>query len=370
MLIHSLLATWIAVQPAPANVQALIDAALDEPIQPVRIEGVSLHTAIDLLTEQTGVTIRMSPEVMGWVPDGADLPIDHVELANITLREGLARFFGHLGMTFVVRSDHVEVVPKAALRCLGRLPAWEEIVLLGELESMSPGTEPEHLADLRSRMQFHVREPNTWDRLAEAIRNVGAGAGDEVLTLACDQLGWGWCLSGEHIVITPIAERVRRQLQRPIALRINHRPLFDVMSAVGRGAGVTVRAEPGALASLPMHMRQNFSLNVYGQTAEQALETIAAYTGLGYYLEPDGVRFYAPDGGQVGESAAADTTIQAGTGASDPYVASISVVLDDGRSVRWLIRASELPPDLRDRRAIDIKAAFDALRGNGQGVSP
>jgi len=342
----------------------LIEQALDEPTK-ITLETVKLVDAIQAVTEQTGVRIVMSAEVMGLVPQGAETVIQKVDIARVPLREGLTRLFAPLGMDWRVREDGVEVIPKEAIACLGRAPTWGELQLLSELAATSPGLDEAALGRLQSKVQFQVPETGgTWLTLSAAIRSVGAGPGDEVLTAACNKLGWAWCLSGERLLITSIGEHVRRRLQQPVSLRMNNRPLFDVLSAVSGSAGVPVRVEPGTLTTLPINLQRNFSLNVQQQSVEQVLDSIAAYTGLGYMVGPDGVMFYRPELRGGGESRAMEpAAAQTATpSSSNPYVGKVVVPLPDGRSMEWLIRASELPEDLRQMREQDIQEVIDALR--------
>jgi hypothetical protein len=145
-----------------------------------------------------------------------------------------------------------------------------------------------------------------------------------------------------------------------------HKPLFDVMTAIGDKVSVRVRVEPGALQHLPVQIQRAVDLDVFQETAQEALDKLAAFTGLGYLVGPDGVTFYRPDDGgarpKTGEDApgADRNTFRL----SDPYVAKIVVPLPNGTSMEWLIRQSEMPEDLRDMRQSDIREGFEALRGS------
>lgn len=360
--------SWAVAAPAVADTRALIQQALDEQTR-ITLENVTLVEAIGVITGQTGVKIVMPPDAMRLVPNGPNTEIKKVDIAGISLRQGLTELFGRLGMKFEVRDDHVEIVPEEALRCLSRPATWKELDTLTELSAMPLGLKPDAIDELRPRIQFQVSVPGAWQLLSQAVRNVGAGSGDEVLAVACGQLGWGWCLSGDHIVVEPLQEQVLRRLQQPISLRMNNRPLFDVLKAVGHEAGVEVRLEPGALSDLPLAVQRNFSLNVHQQSAEEALETISAYTGLGFFIQPDGVVFYSapPSEESAGASTNADGRSTPSPPARDPYVAKLSVPIDGGASMEWLIRASELPDDLREMRQRDIQRMIDQLRQKADG---
>jgi hypothetical protein len=114
------------------------------------------------------------------------------------------------------------------------------------------------------------------------------------------------------------------------------------------------------LASLPIQMQHNYSVNVHQWTAEQVFEAICADTGLGYLIEPDGVLFYRPGGRAAPE--ASPVPPPTSVSLSDPYVAKMVVQLQEGKTVEWLIRQSELPEDLRQMREHDLAELFEALR--------
>lgn len=342
---------------------SLIERALDEPTT-ITLQDVRLSEVLDAIAKQTGVRIVVPLDAEALIPNGTDTMVGNVEIRGTPLRQALTELLAPLGMGFAVRENHVELVPDDALRCLGRPPTWGELDTLAEVRSLHPGMDQEALERLRARIQFQVAEPNLWPRLAEVMENVGAGAGDEVLTIACEQLGWAWCLSGERVVITSMHQQIRQKLQQPVSLRVNNRSLFEVLQALSQSAGVAIHAEPGALISLPIEMQRSFSVNVHNQTAEQVLEEICAYTGLGYLLDADGVLVYQPGDGSM---QAADTSpAPANISLADPYVAKMVVPLGGGKSLEWLIRRSELPEDLQQRRADDLAQGFELLRQHGK----
>lgn len=359
MLLHVCVLLGVANASTMLDTRALIEQALDESTA-ITLEDVKLGDAIEIITEQSGVKILMPPEVMGLVPHGAETLIQRVQIANMSLRQGLTELFSPLGMTFAVGDSYVEIVPKEALLCLGRPPTWTELDVLAELSAIQPGIDNDALAALRPRIQFQMAVPAAWTLLSEAIRSVGAGPGDEVLTIACANLGWVWRLSDQRIVLVPMERQIQRQLQQPISLRIDDTTLIDVLQALAERVNVDIRSEPGALASLPIYMQRGFSVNVHQQSAEEVLDKIAAHTGLGYLIEPDGVLFYKVGNGS-GRNLAGDAP-PASVSLSDPYVAKVVVPLGGGKSIEWLVRQSELPEDLQRMRQNDLAETFEAVR--------
>lgn len=351
------LIAWIPVEGQVSR--ALTEQALGETTR-ITLEKVKLVDALPIITAQTGVKITMTPDVVDLVPDGRNLVIDKVEIAGIPLGQGLENLFGPLGMRFEVADDGIRVVPKDAIVCLGRAPTWGELDVLKWVTGLRPGVEPASLDALEKRTQFQGGPQLSWGALRSAIQNVGAGPGDEVLSIACGQLGWAWCISGDMVLVTPVEWVIRQRLQTPVTLRMNNRPLGEVLSAIGEQLGIRVSAEPGALASLPQAMQQNFSVNSAMLSAEKVLERIANTTGLGYLIGADGVVFY--------QSESRAMQGREGGGSGDPYVAKCAVEVAPGKTIEWLIRASELPEDLREMRQHDLNELFEAARRRGERV--
>lgn len=375
LMLQTAVGICLAALLAGPSDRGLLERALDEPTH-ITINDVPLREAFETVTQQTGVIVTMQPAVMALTPWGEDTRVS-AEIAGKTLRQGLRDLIGPLGMTFVVVEDHVDVVPTSALARLGRPAGWDDLDTLTSLNALQPGRDPDALRALQGMLQFRVDEPEAWPVLADAVRAVGAGPGGQVLAVACDKLGWAWYLAGPRIVIAPVEETIRRQLQRPISLRTNSRPLIDVLQAIGRESGVRIRLEPGALQSLPLTMQRDFSLNVHLLSGEETLDRIAAYTSLGYFIDPAGVLFYQtgatgapPAPASPRSRSTGDTGGPGGPGtpptvaaAGDAYVGKIVAPIDGGvYRVEWIVRASELPPDLAALRRHHLDEAFDALR--------
>ncbi|MBI1826753.1 MAG: hypothetical protein HYR83_10270 [Planctomycetes bacterium] len=349
---------------AHAGNRDLILQALEEPGH-ITLDNVRLADAFQKVSEQTGVNVMMSDSAMRMTPQGPDTIIKKVDLARIPLREGLTRLLSPLGMTFTVRDNGVEVVPKPAILCLGRPPTWNELETLDELTNMHLGKDAGALGRLQSRIQFQVPLPDGWGALAEKIRDVGAGPGDEALTLACNNLGWSWCLNDKQIVVAPMEAQIRERLQKPITIRMNGRELLDVFDKLSDELGIRISAEPGIIASLPPQLRTIASLNVQQIPAERVLDRISEYTGLGYFIGSEGVTFcrnFSPGGIKQISSPVGDSPASPPVPAADPYVAKIVIPLSDGRTVEWLVRRSELPEDLRRMRERDLNDFIEQMR--------
>ena len=358
------IASVVHAQPsASLDMQTLIERALGEPAD-FTVNNKTLGEAIELISEQTGVPLRIRPGVMDLAPLGPRTTIQKLEIANLPLRDGLARLLSPLGMTFALRADHVEVLAKDCLSALGRPITWDELDTLAALSEGEPGLDTDALQALKPRFRFHVPTRDPWLALGHAFRGAGAGPGDEVLSRACQNLGWTWTLEGMHLVVSDGVDTIRRKLARRIKLRMTNRALLDVMHAVGERVGVAIHTEEGLVSSLPRHLQQNFSINVHDDAALQVIDTISAYTGLDYLIEPGGVFFFNANAAlSTGSAEPQPDADEPTANDDDPVVAKMTTTLEDGKTIDWLIRRSELPENLREMRKQELAELFRAIRG-------
>lgn len=350
-----LIALTAPVTAQPSRPQ--IAQRLTEPAK-IELENVPLDEAAGKITDQTGVRVEIASETLALAPRGRETVIRRVAIDGLPLGEGLAQIFGPLGMYPAASDGFVEIVPRAALRCLGRSATWDELDLLAAISSWQFGSDPNAMEALKKRTELRVGDANAWGKLEASLRRLSAASGDEMLTEACTQHGWSWCLNGERIVVTGAVDDLRLRLGEPIKCRISSHSLIDVLQELSQKADVPIRAEPDALMSLPLYMRHNFSLNVANAPVSDALDQISECTGLRWSVEKDGVIFRRPKPDEAPKPQESSNR----SFAEDPYVGKIIVTLDNGMTMEWLIRRSELPPDLRQKRATDLQKAFDDLR--------
>ena len=293
MMVVQFLTVWLCLTgasgPAGDDLQPLIEEALDQEVQ-LDIQDTPLEQAFQIIADKTGVVLSLAPEALELLPYGANTKVDDARMQKIPLREGLSLLTVPLGLRFQVRTRGIEVLPTPALARIGRRANWDELDTLAWLHALEFSKDPSGIDRLGERLQFQLGEiDDGWPPLANAIVRVGAGPGDQVLTLACDSLRWTWYPSNKQIVVLPKADQVRRQLNRKVSIRESHRKLIDVLQSVARQAGVAVRTEPGVIASLPVQTRNNFNLLLENKTAGYAFEVVGAATGLGYRVDSDGV---------------------------------------------------------------------------------
>lgn len=356
-LVSTCLCLMAASASADEDIRPLIEEALDQAVQ-LDIQDTPIEQAFQTVAAETGVIVTVRPEALDLLPYGANTKVD-VRMQNIPLREGLVHLTVPLGLRFEVAPRGIEVLPTPALSRLGRRATWDELDTLAWLHGLEFIKDPSTVERLAERLQFQVGGiDDGWAPLADATLRVGAGPGDQVLTLACNSLDWTWYPKGKQIVVLPRIEQVRRQLERAISVRESHRKLIDVLQTIARAAGAPVRAEPGVIASLPVQTRNNFSLYVENKSAGDAFELVAATTGLGYRVDADGVVFYHP--GQAPPDA--QQIAAPPQRRPDPYVGKLKIEAPDGVAIELLLHESDLSPETNRLRRKYLERADEIIK--------
>lgn len=337
------------------DLEPLVEAALDQPVE-LDIQDTPLAEAFETVARETGVVVTVAPATFDLLPYGADTKVN-ARMQNIPLRQGLRHLAAPLGLRFEVRARGIDILPTAALTRIGRRATWDELDTLAWLTSLDFMANRSAGDQLSKRIQFRVGDVDGWPPLQRAVERVGAGPGDQVLTLAADSLDWIWYPQGKRIVVLTKSAQIERQLDGLVSIRQSHRKLIAVVQSVGRQVHLTVRADPGAIASLPIQTRDNFSLHVENKTAREALEAVAASSGLGYRVEPDGVVFFHP--GQAVPSANTGTSRAR---SADPYVGKISVTGPDGVVIELLLHESDLSEETNRLREKYLEQADEIIR--------
>lgn len=388
----------------PAALLAQDDAGgggLDAVVR-VSLRDVTLAELSDEIEAQTGLSLRITDRAFDLAPSGPATLITRADIIDVPLRDGLGEILGGLLLTLRESDRGVEVVPSPLLSRVGQRPTWEQIDLLRALQALEPGIRDADLAALRNMLQFRLQRDDPWTALSAAIRQTGAGGGTDVLTLAAGRLGWSWIVDGSAIVVLPKREAVRRALDTRISLAAKNQPFSTVLGAIGKQAGVDIRIEERAMDALPLGVQRRFSITLRNKPLGEVLESIGTYTSLAPVVTEGGILFVRerdrawfdrlqrdPALKREEEPRAAANNAQTerdlpraeaepfatapapapAAADADPVVARITVINEDGRRVEWLIRRSELPPDLREQRAADLQNLFDEVRRRSSGES-
>jgi hypothetical protein len=326
-----------AAMPAgQVDMSALILEALDEPAT-LNVSGAPLGEVFQILQGKTGVRITMSPKAVACLPHGANTAVDSESKGTLPLRELLTQVLRPFGLTFVVRDREIEVVARPAVLRIGRRASWNELETMEMLSARR-----DFGADLMSRIRLRSADPVMRSELEKAIRNIGAGSGEDQLTAAAESLGMTWYLDDQAIVVLSKEDQTRRVLDCLISPAYRNQELDYVIRDLGRMVGIRIEADGDALQSVAPGIRRDFTLMGSHIRLSEALDQIVGISGLRYLIDGDGILFEGTErislkGAAAGRPAAA----------MDPIVAMINFTADNGRQVQLLIRESDLTPDTR-----------------------
>lgn len=347
--------TWIAAPSLAQSSSALINEAMDRQVALKFPENTPLPQVMQSITKDTGVPLIADPAVYELLPWGEQTGLT-VQIANQTLREALAVMTRTLGLTFVLKSEAVEIRPMQALRRLGRRATPGELEVLSLLAStpaeikMDRPSAKELLAIVDAKLEaakspFAI-ENRAFDDTTGATPvpvTKNATLMDALESLA-DSTGATWHPWGKTLVVIPKEEHVRSQLNREISVRYNDVDISKVLAELSARSGVPFTIEPGAVQNIPPESRK-VGLILDNTSVQQALEHIGGFTGLSYVVNENGVYLFNKSGA-------------ASTPRRDPILAIIR--LDSG--VEVLIPESEVPADVRAYLEHKRKLAIDALR--------
>ncbi len=348
-----------ASAPGTSNPDVAIEQALDEKTD-LDIREKNILAAVDELTKQTGVRVLIDENTLDCLPYGEQTKLA-AKITGATLREGLTALLGPIGLVFEVRGGAVHVSACAPLRRIVKRATWDE---LDTLKRLSTTTFSE---DLFKDVPIQFRDAGSDEKISRETlmrlaKAVGAGTAAEVLEHACDQLGWTWYPSGRKIVVLNRASQIKRQLDRRITARFFRAPLTDILMDLGREADVLVKLEPGVIASLPPQTAQSFSLTVENTSIRQALEVIAGTTGVGFFIENEGIRITAnPYGTETGGEVSSSALAQALQ--NNMVIGMVTIKgAGGGPDVSFVLRENDLPPDLRAARKRKVEEAIQTMR--------
>jgi len=309
------------------------------------------------IANQTGVRIEPTAAVYDLLPWGEQTSVT-ATIKNQTLREGLDAIARKLGLHFVLKDNYVELQPMPALARLGQRSTVQELQALDQLATTQltfPADQvkvsalvdavDKKLLEIKSQFAVENRlgDRVSPDRLVSVPRNATMM---EALEALSNQTNGTWYPWGKSIVILPKEEQVRKMLGKQITVRYDGVDVDQVLRELSARSGVEFVMEPGATQRVPREYRK-VRLVLDNATIQQALESLAGFTGLGYVINDQGVYVWNATYG-----------FGAGGGANDPALGMLQ--LDNGMQV--ILRQSQVPPDLRDYIEFKTKREFEKLR--------
>lgn len=325
----------------------LVEQALDQRVNHIQIKPQPLPDALRTLGEKTGLRFTIHEDALRFMPYGDQTQVQ-ITLEDITVRDGLRRICGGLGLRIDVIEDRVHIKPAPVLERLNRRLTLPEAELLQKLVQMRWSDFPRE--DLRLQLRI-PSNTNPRPQLEHALKNAPGHDALQQLEAATDFLGWRWMPNDSTLVFYLPIEDIERRLTRTVDLVYTRKPLDELFIELGRRADITVMFEPGALRAVGAQDRL-VDLVQRDTTVRQALELICGNTGLRYALTDQGVVIDGPE----------HPTIPVVT--DRPRVAAILrvPVKTDGTTLDFLIWEDELPPEFAELRAREIPTVIETLR--------
>ncbi len=356
--------------PSPAASEAhtedLIAQALDQSTD-IEFKEVPIREAVRQLAEKTGIPIEVETNTVRFLPYGSDTRVT-AAVHGQPLKEVLTAIVQPIGLACAVERGKVIIRPSKPLQRLARRASWEDLALLETLQSRPWSGE------LFDKLQVQFQDSPSDDlaanrqQLRKLADSIGAGSAAEVLDLATDRFGWTWYPENDHIVVISKPRQIERQIERRVSLRYQEMNLKDVLMDLARQADTSLKLDPGVLTSIPGGTADRFSLSVDNATVRQALEIIAGQTGLGYVVDPDGIRITTnvlSIPASTSQSADQAENISQRTVAalrSNSFVGTITIRGKDGTEYAFFVREGDLPADVNELRKQKIREAGERLR--------
>ena len=342
----------VAALAQQAKTSALINEELDK-LAEFQLSG-TLPQAVKEITNKTGVPIEVAPQTYDLLPWGEQTTIN-AKIANQTLRKALEAITRKLGLTIELRDEAIEIKPLPALRRLGRRATIEELGVLDllsrtelKLDTDRP-TVKQLVAAVDSRLDelksdFAIENRAQADALLDAPVAVSKNAtlldGLEAIARSTDATWYPW---GDDLIVLPKVDHVRDLLTKTITRSWNGVDVSQVLAELANLSGTSFTIEPGAVQRIAGDSR-NIRLVLENAPIQQALESIAGFTGLAWSVNDKGVYIWNP-GNASGQT-------------REPSIGWIT--LDNG--VHVILRESQVPADLREYVKHKTNQHFEKLR--------
>jgi hypothetical protein len=348
-----LLLTQIIACPLRADqTSALIAQQMDQPFE-LTLKDTPLPQALKQIGNATGVRIDPTESVYNLLPYGDQTTIN-AKISNQSLRQALDAITRKLGLTFVLKEDHVEIRPMPALARIGRRATMDELAMLDKLATTPLNPASEHpklpalleaidqkLVEIKSSYAVENRLGERFnDRQVTVARNASLM---DALEANSQQTEGTWVPWEKSIVIIRKEEQIRSLLNKTITVRWDSVDIEQVLQELSQRSGVPFSFEAGAIQRVPVEFRK-VRLILQEVPIKQALETISSVTGLGYSVTEEGIYIWN----------AAATSPQA----RDPVMAFIK--LPDGTQL--LLPQSKVPPDVKEYLNAKVNAEVERLR--------
>lgn len=342
----------VAGRAAAQSSSALINEALDKPIE-LDVD-TTLPQVVKTIEDKSAVPIRVTAAAYEMLPWGDQTKLT-AKISNQTLRQALTAITAKLGLRFIVGDQAVELEPIPALTRVARRCTVDELAAIDVLASLPfPDTKTlvpmEKIAsDIDAGLAAAKSDYVVDGRVTEDVgkQTVRLPRGASFLTALEEmhrQTRATWYPVGKTVVVVQKEQLIQNLLSRPITVRFNGVDVAQVLTELARRSGVEFSIEPGAVQRIAPESRV-IKLELENASTRQALESIAAFTGLHYVQSDGGVYVWNP-------------AANAAPRRADRVVGIVT--LDNGLQI--LLPENDLPADVREFLRAKKATTIDALR--------
>lgn len=299
----------VAALPVRADrlADALVGEALMQPVS-LQFEG-TLADALDRITRQTGVSVKLSADAHAILPAGQLTPV-RGRFENVPLGEVIGLIASRLALRMDRADGLVELTAlPPAVRC-GQPLSWKELRVIELLRATplrldSPRPTYAVLTSALDERLMALSKSEAGDgsgpvKLLLEDRSRDVVAPDRVIALPRDpslydalellaaQTPATWYPWDGDIVLVPKRELHQRLLLKRINLNYAGDDIARLLDQLEQGSGVPFRYEPGVLQRVRPD-RRVVNVSASRTTIRSVLEAIQRHTGLAWTVDEDGV---------------------------------------------------------------------------------
>lgn len=333
-------------QSAPAQNPANLQLALDKPVD-LAISDATIVDVFAKLSAKTGIQFIVPEETLECLPYGDQTRLS-VTLTSVTPRKALTEMLRSQALRWDIRDQDIVILPTDALSRLCRRAAYDELRLLGVMNSVSlakPAEAGDPVEQLRKvsgnkNVELVFLADIDKDAALKQAEKALPGTAAEWLDMLCRGQGLTWYLEGSKINVVNSASQLKRQLQKQVSLRYQNADLAQVLRDLAGKARLKVNFDPGVMNLMPAETRSNFGLMMADASIEQALEVISGETGLQFSYTADGINVSASDRLKQGVDAR-------GSRPRSPFYLRLTLKSPEGSTIEMLVPAEQLPEKLQ-----------------------
>jgi hypothetical protein len=368
-----------------AAAEVALQRTLDQPIT-LTLPATELHEVFNQIAAAAKIPLQVDPACYDLLPYGRTTRIEF-DARQSRLRDALEDVVIPLGLQQTVVGKSILIRPSRPLFHIGRRATWEELKLLQDLHNAEPLKPPPTApaapappappagtaATPSVPFDLTIALRAALDGRKDLLVSFANPVTDEASTAALDSIrkqlpmnpyralevyaeatGQVWFVEAGPLTEGPTGGTIRimsrrqwieRQLDRPVQVNASNEALEKVIADLSHASGVNIVPEPGLFQIVP---RVNLASDT---TLRRTLEFLAGGTSIAFEVRDDSIllRHRAPGG--------------ADRPASDEIIGRIALPVGrDGLTMDLLLRESDLPRELNERRKKAIREYVDALQ--------